>query len=909
MTIDWKKSIPHLIAVLIFLSVSMVYFYPALQGYALKTHDIKMFKGMSKEIADHRAETGEDLLWTNSMFGGMPSTHISVQYDSNLMRTVYKTMSFYLPRPINIVFLYFIGFYILLMCLKIDPYIAIVGALAFGFSSYFFVILEAGHMSKANAIAFMPPAIGGVILAYRGKLLLGAAVTALFMSLELWANHYQITYYMAFILFFYGLSELVRYFRAKKTKEFVKRSSVIIAAILMAVLVNIGSIWGTSEYAKFTTRGKSELSINASGNVDLTDKTNGLDRSYVTEYSLGTGETFTFLIPDAKGGGSVPMFMLHEDNIKLESINEKAKTLKLNQASINQSAQQLPNEISYWGSQRLVSGPVYIGAVIVLLFLLSLPFVSDKIKWFLFAVTIVAIMLAWGKNYMWFTDLFLDYFPAYNKFRAVTMILVIVELTMPLMAMLFLAKLVRKRHEIQQKLVWFYIVSGGLVLLMLIVASMPGLFFNFFPNGQGELTKDFLSSQYPEMGVDQQIQIMSFYNEGYYPLLKQIRIGIFREDLLRSLGFIIVAIALLYFFIKEKIKYPVLILGIGGLILTDMVSVNLRYLNNESGTGASKYDSWAEKTENKTPFYAYQGDFDILMNEIGDDTELMQKISQKVNAEKQENGGNITPGREQSIWFGVLNANTNYRVFTTNNPFNETRTSYFHKSIGGYHGAKLKRYQELIEFHIGRNNQKVLDMLNTRYLIQSGKNKQGTESANMIPRNTALGNAWFVNNVQLVANADEEIIALGEDKGFDPGNIAIVDNRYADLVQGDFIRDEHGDIEMTSYKPNHLEYAFTAESDQVVIFSEIFYDIGWQAYIDDKPVDHFRVNYVLRGLKIPSGTHKVEFKYELDSYNISAPISLISSILVLLFFGYIFYLEIANKNEVEGLNKELSEVE
>ena len=909
MKIDWKKTLPHLIAVGIFLSVSMAYFHPALQGYVLKTHDIKMFKGMSKEIADHRAETGEDLLWTNSMFGGMPATHISIQYDSNLMRTVYKVISFYLPRPINIVFLYFIGFYILLMCLKIDPYIAIVGALAFGFSSYFFVILEAGHMSKANAIAFMAPAIGGVILAYRGKLLMGAAVTTLFMSLELWSNHYQVTYYMVFILFFFGLSELIRYIRAKKSMEFVKRSSVIFAAMLLAVMVNIGSIWGTAEYAKYTTRGKSELTINAFGNVDASDKTSGLDRSYVTEYSLGTGETFTFLIPDAKGGGSVPMFMLHKDNIKIESINETGKALKLNQTSINQSVQQLPNEISYWGSQRLVSGPVYIGAVIVLLFLLSLPFVSDKMKWFLFVVTVIAIMLAWGKNYMWFTDLFLDYFPGYNKFRAVTMILVIVELTMPLLAMLFLAKLVRKRQEVEQKIVWFYIVSGGLVFLMLIMAAMPDSFFNFFPNGQGELTQTFLSSQYPDMGVEQQMQIMSFYNGEYYPLLKQIRIGIFTEDLFRSLGFIVVAIALMYFFIKEKIKYPILILGIGGLILADLASVNLRYLNNDEGTGASKYESWDEKTENKTPFFASQGDFDILMNEIGDDTELMQEISQRVNTVKQENGGNINPGKEQAIWFDVLNSNTNYRVFTPNNPFNETRTSYFHKSIGGYHGAKLKKYQELIEFHIGRNNQKVLDMLNTKYVIQSGKDQQGNEGLSMIPRNTALGNAWLVNRVLLVANSDEEIVALGEAKGFDPANAAVVDTRYAEFVKGPLVKDENGSIEMTRYKPNHLEYEFKAGSDQLVVFSEIFYDLGWQAYIDNKPVDHFRANYVLRGLKVPSGEHKIEFKYKLGSYDISYPISLIASIIVILFFGFIVYRELTNKNEVEGLNKELSDIE
>lgn len=895
MKFDIKKFIPHIIAVVLFLIVTMIYFNPALKGYILKTHDIKMYTGMSKEVVDYRNEFNEEPLWTNSMFGGMPATFVSVRYDSNLMGIVYKVITLNLPRPISIVWLYFIGFYILLLCLKIDPWLSIVGAFAFGFSSYFFIILEAGHMSKANALAFMAPTLAGFILTYRGQILKGVALTSLFFALELWANHFQITYYFMFVVLAYGASELVRFGLKSEWVEFGKRTGVVVIAISLAVLTNVANIWGTAEYTKYSTRGKSELTVNPSGQPDANeDKTSGLDKSYILDWSYGTGETYTLLVSDAKGGASVPLGMLHPDNVDskaLQSIYDNLNIAPQYRQQITQDINQ--REYSYWGNQKLTSGPVYVGAIVLFLFVLALPYVDDKMKWFIVGVTILTIMLSWGKNFMPLSNFFLDYFPGYNKFRAVSMILVVAEFTIPLLGILFLQKLITNRKQVFENIKYFYIASGVVGGLLVLTYILPESFFHFFPAGQGQLTSDFLAQNYPDMPIDQQMSILTFYNDSYYPVVKAVHIDIFKEDVLRSLLFVALAGGLIYLFIIEKIKSAILIAGVGLLILIDMWGVDYRYLNNKPGA-TSKYEYWVEKEEGVLPFYASQGDYDILMNEIGDNEKLMQEISNKINKAKQANGGTLTPAEEQSIWFGVLSMNTDFRVFTTNNPFNESRTSFFHKSIGGYHGAKLKRYQELIEFHIGRNNQKVLDMLNTKYLIQTMTDPQtGQETSVSMPRNSALGNAWFVDQIKYVDNADQEILALADTAGFEPSSIAIVDKRFESLIKP-FSKDPNGSIELVEYKPNHLTYKFKASSDQLVIFSEIYYDLGWQAFIDGKPVGHFRADYVLRGLNVPAGEHTIEFKYELNSYKTGSMISMVSSVLVILLFGFMAYKEFSS---------------
>ena len=981
MKIDWKKVLPHVVAICVFLGVSVAYFYPALEGYVLKTHDIKMHKGMSKEIQDYRAEHNAEPLWTNSMFGGMPATQISVRYDTNLMGVVYKVITLNLPRPISIVWLYFIGFYILLMCLKIDPWLAIVGALAFGFSSYFFIVMEAGHMSKANAIAFMAPTIGGVILTYRRKLLLGVGVTALFMSLELWANHYQVTFYMMMIIAAFGISELFRHVKEKELSnrgvsilgrisgggisgilrvivkyglyDFGKRTLVVFAAIALALLVNLGSLWGTSEYTKHTTRGKSELTVLAPGKKasDAADKTSGLDRSYVTAWSYGTGETFTLLVADAKGGGSVAFNSLHKaetekavKELQQGPVNPTMDNIAANFTQGKQNASMyfsniLASDLSYWGSQGSTSGPVYVGAIIFFLFLLSLTFVTDKMKWALFAVTLLTIMLSWGKNYvsalvilpvlLFFvvalvkekyqlytslgivivlvvlfamgestgvpslTNFFLDYIPGYNKFRAVTIILVVAELTIPLLAILFLKKLIDNRETAEKNMLLFYIPSGLIILVLFVAAVSPETFFNF-PDDVGRMGGGYYNQIMGAVPDNMKMEVQNYFEMQYKPQVSSLRIDIFTSDVWRSLIFILLACATLLLFIKQKINKNVLIAIIGVLIVVDLWLVDSRYLNNEPGVN-TKYESWIEKDHAKKPFHASLTDMDILSQEIQENLEINKLIIDKVEEKQIAKGEQLTREEAESIWFSTLNINTNYRVYSMNNPFNDAGVSYFHKSIGGYHGAKLKRYQELIEFHIGYNNQKVLDMLNTKYLVGTVKSRITQADTNIVERRSSnLGNAWFVNEVKMVENADAEILALADSAGFDPENIAVVDKKFASQLEGEFSKDTNGSILLEEYQPNFLKYQFNAASDQLVIFSEVFYDLGWQAYIDGKPVDHFRANFILRGLKVPAGEHEITFKYELKSFSIGSTVSLIGSLLLFVLISFVAFKLIAN---------------
>ncbi len=873
MKINLKSILPHAIALGILLIISAVYFYPALMGYSLKTNDIKQHKGMSKEIVDYRQEFNEEPLWTNAMFSGMPATQISVVYSSNLMDYVYDVISLGLPRPVSTLWIYFLGFYILLMCLKIDPWIAVIGAIAFGFSSYFIVILEAGHMSKANAIGFMAPTIGGIWLLLQGKYLKGAILTALFLSLELWCNHIQISYYMFFIVGAIVLGETIRLANKKDFFAILKSGSMIAAMLGIAVMVNLPLLWGTYEYGKYTTRGKSELTIPSPG-TDNKDRTDGLDRSYVTQWSYGKGETFTFFIPNAKGGGSGSLAQyVDEHNI------ETTPTLDFLLQNMGAN--------TYWGDQPGTSGPVYIGAILILLALLSLYYVRQWTTYALLFVTIITVMLSWGSNMMWFTDLFLDNFPGYNKFRAVTMILVVAELCIPLMGVLFLKQLYEKREEIKNDLKGFYIVGGIVLVLSLLFLAAPKSFFDFQSAYEKESFSVANIENNPEIPAEQKPQIINFYKETV-PALEEMRVSIFRKDLGRSLFFVIAAGLLIFLFINQKTNKQVLFGGIALLVLIDMAGVSMRMLSNEKEGG--DFVSWVENSDDQFPYTAFQGDLDILNMEKAKNPAIEEAITKALNEASAASEEGLSKQQKQAIEFGVLNKMTHFRVFCVSNPFNEARTSYFHKSLGGYHGAKLKRYQELIEFHLGRNNAAVLDMLNTTYYIQLQNDNFGNINGSMIqPSPTALGNAWIVNDIKYVPNADEEITALGEEAGFDPANTAIVDKRYLDLAGSPIKRDSTATISLVSYAPNNLVYSFKGGSEQVVLFSEIFYELGWQAYIDNNPVEHFRANYVLRGLRLPAGEHEIVFKYELASYKTGSTLSLIGSIIVIAGVLFLLY--------------------
>jgi hypothetical protein len=792
----FKQFVPHLAVVLIFLVVIITYFSPLLEGKRLRQSDITHWKGMSKEITDFRAKTGEEALWTNSMFGGMPAYQISVEYKGNLIRYIDDIFKFGLPHPANLVFIYFIGFFILLMVMKVDPWLALAGALAFTFSSYLFIILEAGHNSKAHAIGYMAPVLAGILLTYRGKYLAGALLTALFLALELQANHLQITYYLALMVVLLGIFELITAIRTKQIPAFAKSTGLLFVAALLALSVNITNIWATWEYGKETIRGKSELTSNAE------IRTSGLDKDYATQWSYGVGETFSLLIPNAKGGATGSL-----------GNNEKAM-----EKVDNIYAQSVAGQNQYWGDQPFTSGPVYIGAIMMFLFLLGMFILKGNLKWWVLSVTILSILLSWGKNFMPLTDFFLHYVPGYNKFRAVSMILVIAELAIPLLGILTLKEIVEKPEILRSKQKYFFTAFGLTGGLALILYLMPQVFFNFMSTMEVRA----IAEQRQSLEAAQLNQFDALiYN------MELARVAIFKADAIRSFLFIAIAAALLWLYSRSKLNKWMIVAGMVVLVSADMIPVAHRYLNN---------DNFVKKSIVNNPYQPTNADL-IIMKDV----------------------------------------DPNFRVFNmTVSTFQDASTSYFHKSIGGYHGAKLRRYQELIDHHISKRNPQVLNMLNTKYIIGMGENRAPEVQINM----DALGNAWFVNEVKMVSNADEEIDAL---TAFFPENTAVVDKRFASDLEGiTFKPDSTASIELTEYQPNKLTYAFESQVDQLTVFSEIYYDKGWNAYLDGKKVPHFRADYVLRAMVVPAGKHEIEFRFEPKVFAVGEKVSFASSLLLIL---------------------------
>lgn len=791
-----KQFVPHLVVVLIILVVILAYFSPLLEGKRLKQSDITQWKGMSKEITDFREKTGEEALWTNSMFGGMPAYQISVQYKGNLIRFIDDIFKFGLPHPANLVFIYFIGFFILLMVLKVDPWLAMAGALAFTFSSYFFIILEAGHNSKAHAIGYMAPVLAGILLTFRGKYIAGGLLTALFLALELRANHLQITYYLALMVITLGIFELISAIKAKTLPAFAKTTGLLVVAALFALSTNITNIWATWEYGKETIRGKSELTTNPE------NRTSGLDKDYATQWSYGVGETFSLMIPNTKGGAS-------------GSLGNNEKAMEKVDATY---AQSLAGQNQYWGDQPFTSGPVYAGAIMVFMFVLGLFILKGNLRWWLLAVTVLSILLSWGRNFMPLTDFFLHYMPGYNKFRAVSMILIIADLAIPLLGILALKEIIEKPQILRDKQKFFFIslgLTGGLALIFYI---MPQVFFSFLSG----LEQSAIAEQRMSLEAQQLNQFDALiYN------LELARVSIFKADAIRSALFIAIAAGLLWLYSRTKVNRLLVTAGIIVLIAADMIPIAHRYLNN---------DNFVSKS---------------LVNNPYQPTEANKLI--------------------------MKDTDPNFRVFNmTVSTFQEGSTSYFHKSIGGYHGAKLRRYQELIENHLSKRNDQVLNMLNTKYFIGMGQDRQPVVQINM----GALGHAWFVEEHEIVANADEEIAAL---TAFFPEKTAIIDQRFSANLEGfTHAVDSNARIELTEYQPNKLKYSSQAASDQLAVFSEIYYDKGWNAYLDGKKVDHFRVNYVLRAMVVPAGNHEIEFRFEPKVFAVGEKVSFAGSLLLIL---------------------------
>jgi hypothetical protein len=810
-----RKLLPHIIAIITFLLISVLYFYPVFEGKRLNASDITNWKGVSKEIADYRNTTGREALWTNSMFGGMPAYQVSIENKSNWLVYINTIFKFGMPTPINLVIFYFIGFYILLIVLRINPWLSIAGSLAFGFSSFFFIILVAGHDTQAFAIGYMAPVIAGTILCFRGKYLLGGLLTGFSLSLEIFGNHFQITYYLLIIVLLLAITELVHAINEKRILPFMKAAAVIFIAIIFSIATNLSSLWGTFEYSKYSTRGKSELTF-------FKDKqTSGLNKDYATSWSYGIAETMTLLIPNFQGGTSVGK--LNEKSATYQSLTEK------NIPNSREIVKQLP---LYWGNQPFTAGPVYVGAIIVFLFIFGLFIVRGRLKWWLLALTLLSIMLAWGKNFMFLTNFFLDHFPAYNKFRAVSMTLVIAELTMPLLAIIALQKIFDTGYEKNKSLKALkisYYIAAGITLIFII---LPGVLFNFTGS---------MDAQYG-------------FPDWLMQALQADRLKMLRVDAFRSFLFISLTYALLWCFIKGKIKMSYTIILLIALFLIDMWPICKRYLNK---------DDFMRKALVDKPFVATKADNYIL--------------------------------KDQS---------PHYRVFDLTADFDKSaRTSYFHKNIGGYNGAKLLRFQELIDYHlsdekeqfttllsnrpnnfalnVGVMNLKLINMLNARYIIFD-------LNSDPLKNNFAMGNAWYVPNYKIVENADQEITALND---FDPLKQAIIDKRYANnLANYRNGIDTTGYIKLTDYAPNHLTYHYQTSKDQLTLFSEIFYDKGWNASVDGIPQNHFRANYVLRACVLPKGEHTLEFTFRPMAYFIGEKIAIISSIIFFLTVILAFYL-------------------
>ena len=791
---------PHLVSLLVFIIAALLYFHPVLKGEKLSQSDITQHIGMAKEVNDYRTTTGSEPYWAESAFSGMPTYQIGTYFPHDYLSYLDRLIRF-LPRPADYLFLYFLGFYVLLLAFKVDWKLAIMGSLAFGFSTYLMIIFGAGHNAKAHAIAYMPLVLAGVIYVFKKQYLLGFTLTGLATALEIKANHPQMTYYLLFAIFILGIIELIEAIKKKKITQFASQSLLIIIAMLLAVGVNSTRLMATKEYSDFSTRGNTALTINSDGTPK--EVTSGLSKDYITQFSYGISETFNLLIPRYMGGGTV------------ERLDKNSSTYKhvSSIAGPRQADGFIKQVYTYWGDQIIVEAPAYVGAVIIFLFFLGAFLVKGKFKYWLLATTVFSIAMSWGRNFEVLTNFFIDYVPLYNKFRAVSSFQVIAELCFPLLGILaikefFSSKILKEQK--QEALKKAFYVTGGLIFIGLFYAVAFSPF---------EGLRDANYAQY----------------EGLLDAVKADRQSMLYSDSFRSLTLISLSFGILWLFSKQRINKTKAIIGFSLLILFDLVQVNLRYVNEDDFKQARKIDK---------PFTASNADLQILRDK------------------------------------------THYRVANfAGDPFQDGRTSYFHKSIGGYHAAKMGRYQDLIEFQLQKQNMQIFNMLNVKYFIIPVDN--GKEEAQQNP--DANGNAWFVNEVQYVKTANEEIKALDS---LNTKKVAILKdhNSYGFEDSRKYDIDSLATIKLTKYSLNALSYESFSNQNGFAVFSEIYYKDGWNAYIDGELKPHLNVNYVLRGLEIPAGKHSIEFRFEPKVIQTGSTISLLSYVFLLLIpLGWFFY--------------------
>ena len=831
-----KKCLPDVLAVLLFVVLAFAYFFPAdIEGRILFRHDASAGRGAGQEGIEYLQKTGERSRWTNALFGGMPTYQMAPSYKStDKLGQAINAWHLWLPENVWYIFAYLLGFYILLRAFDFRQHLAALGSIIWAFSTYFLIIIAAGHIWKVWALAYLPPMIAGLVLAYRGKYLWGFIVTAIFTAFEINANHVQMTYYYGFIIIFMVIAWLVEAIREGQMARFVKGTVVSIAAVAIGVCLNLSNLYHTWQYGQESMRGKSELVKQNSAN----QTSSGLERDYITQWSYGIGETWTLLVPNTKGGASVPL-----------SHNETAM------AKADNNFLAIYDQIGqYWGEQPGTSGPVYVGAFVVFLFILGLFIVKGPMKWALLAATILSIMLSWGKNFMGLTDFFLDYVPMYAKFRTVASILVIAEFTIPLLAMLALKKFLEEPDQVKPRMKYVgisFLLTGGIAMLF---SLMPSMFFSSFISTSELQALRGLPGEYLQPVMTN---------------LTEMRQAMFTSDALRSFYIILVGTGILLAFAYGKLKKEYAVGIILVLCLVDLWTVNKRYLNDEM---------FVPKSEREAPQQMTQTDEQIL--------------------------------HDKSLDYRVLNL--------ASNTFNENETSYYHKSIGGYHAAKLRRYQEMIEQYISPEMQQmmnavaeaggdmtqvagdsifpVLNMLNTKYIIFPLQGGQTVPLQNPY----TYGNAWFVDKIQYVQNANEEILGVGR---IDLRHEAVADAKFKEQLGEAVVQDTASIVTIKSYEPNQLTYDVNSGKGGVVVFSEVYYP-GWTATIDGEPAELGRVNYILRALNVKPGKHEVVLSFFPKSVKVTETIAYVAYGLLIFVAGCMYEWQRRKKKKEEEVKTE-----
>ncbi|MDD2307286.1 MAG: YfhO family protein [Prolixibacteraceae bacterium] len=810
-----RKSGPYILAVVLFLVISVIYFSPVLEGKRLQSSDGAQFKGMSKEIVDYRNATGKEALWSNNMFSGMPAYLTSTIYSGELISKIQKSVTA-ISQPVMILTLSFSFFFMLCILLDIGVWTAFAASLAYGFMTFTFVVMVTGHLTKAHALTYTSLIVAGILVAFKKNKIGGSLMAAIGLSLMLSANHLQMTYYAAILSLVIGITYLVYAIREKTLPDFSKTAGFLLIAVLFAVGTNFSRLYTTYEYGKYSIRSQSELSLNNE------NQSSGLDKEYILDYSYDLGEAMTAFIPRFKGGGmSEPLTTSSETYKFLAEAQGADKAKKMVQSGMPM----------YWGSQPISGAPFYFGAVLCFLFVLGIFLVKGKDKWWLVAVFVFSLLLSLGKNFSLLTNIMLDYFPGYNKFRDVKNIIVIEQFAMALLGALAIKEVYQRKissEEFMKGLKYAFGITGGLALIFAVIPGLAGSF-------SGSTDAQYLKMGWPQQLIDALIAD---------------RQSALRIDAFRSFIFVLLAAGGLWAYWNNKIKAQYAIVLWVGLVAIDMWPIDKKYFNN---------DNFTSKKEVAVPFQEMPVD-----KEIKKDKDLY------------------------------------YRVLNLQNPMADARTSFFHKSIGGYHGAKMKRYNELYSYAIEPEMRSliaafqkpesidsamallpVINMLNTKYYIYDLNQPP-------LPNTHALGNAWFVKSAKVVDSADQEVTSM---KNFDPKSTAIVNKSFDKDLSGFTSGSGEGEIKLTAYQPNDLKYEATVNSgSQLAVFSEIYYPKGWKSFIDGKETPHIQVDYVLRGLVIPAGKHQVEFKFEPSSYYLGNKVSLASSILLLLAIGgYLFY--------------------